>query len=380
MKILLIGEYSRLHNSLKEGLLELNHDVILVGMNDAFKKFPVDYSYTDALADKPYMRLLNKACIRFLKYDLNSIERGIRFLGILPKLKNYDVVQLVNETPIQTIPWIEKKIIKKIIKKNKKTFLLSCGADHLSVKYASEGHFRYSVFDLIAEDASLKDYFSHPLRYLKPELKKLSDFLYQHINGTIASDFDYVIPLQNNPKFLGLIANPINISKLQVEPLVIQDKIIIFLGINKNARIKKGIPFFEKALEIIQQKYPEKVEIIITEDLPYSEYINIYNRCHILLDQIYAYDQGFNALEAMAKGKVVFTGAEKEFLEYYGLKEDEVAINTLPDVDYLVEKLSELIQSPQKIIEISENAKAFIQREHHYIKIAQKYLDTWNKH
>jgi len=36
---------------------------------------------------------------------------------------------------------------------------------------------------------------------------------------------------------------------------------------------------------------------------------------------VYAYDQGFNALEAMAKGKVVFTGAEKEWLELYNLEE-----------------------------------------------------------
>ena len=44
MKILLLGEYSRLHNSLKEGLVALGHEVIIVGCGDKFKKFPVDYS------------------------------------------------------------------------------------------------------------------------------------------------------------------------------------------------------------------------------------------------------------------------------------------------------------------------------------------------
>jgi hypothetical protein len=42
MKILLVGEYSRLHNSLKEGLLKLGHEVILLGSNDGFKDYPVD--------------------------------------------------------------------------------------------------------------------------------------------------------------------------------------------------------------------------------------------------------------------------------------------------------------------------------------------------
>ena len=42
MKILLIGEYSRLHNSLKEGLEKLGHTVTIIGFNDYFKDYPVD--------------------------------------------------------------------------------------------------------------------------------------------------------------------------------------------------------------------------------------------------------------------------------------------------------------------------------------------------
>ena len=49
MKILLVGEFSRLHNSLKEGLLALGHDVTLVGTGDSFKNFPVDLSFEPIL-------------------------------------------------------------------------------------------------------------------------------------------------------------------------------------------------------------------------------------------------------------------------------------------------------------------------------------------
>ena len=64
-----------------------------------------------------------------------------------------------------------------------------------------------------------------------------------------------------------------------------------------------------------------------------------FKKAHILLDQNYAKDQGYNALEAMAQGKVAFTGANIEFLEHYNLQENEVAIHAKPEVDYLVEKL-----------------------------------------
>jgi glycosyltransferase involved in cell wall biosynthesis len=103
----------------------------------------------------------------------------------------------------------------------------------------------------------------------------------------------------------------------------------------------------------------------------------MYNSSHIVLDQVYAYDQGYNALEAMAKGKVVFTGAEQEWLEYYHIKEDTVAINALPDAIQIAKKLAWLIDNPEKIIEISKRARTFIEQEHDYIKIAQKYIDTW---
>ena len=79
----------------------------------------------------------------------------------------------------------------------------------------------------------------------------------------------------------------------------------------------------------------------------------------------------------MAKGKVVFTYAKKEFLEYYNLQEDEVCINALPDVNYLVEKLSWLIENPSKIQEIGKNARNFIGEHHNYKKVAQEYIKVY---
>ena len=80
----------------------------------------------------------------------------------------------------------------------------------------------------------------------------------------------------------------------------------------------------------------------------------------------------------MAKGKVVFTGAEKEFTAHYNLTE-RVCINALPDVDYLVNELSFLIENPNEIIAIGKRARAFIEKEHDYIKIANQYVKTWSK-
>jgi glycosyltransferase involved in cell wall biosynthesis len=106
--------------------------------------------------------------------------------------------------------------------------------------------------------------------------------------------------------------------------------------------------------------------------------MKLYENCHILLDQVYAYDQGYNALEAMAQGKVVFTGAEQEWLYYYKLKEDTVAINALPDAQKIADKLEWLILNPEMILKISKNARLFIEKEHNYFNISRQYLNIWN--
>ena len=86
----------------------------------------------------------------------------------------------------------------------------------------------------------------------------------------------------------------------------------------------KNNPNGKKAIEVINISHGNKIKYIEVHDLDYNEYIKSYDSCHIFLDQVYAYDQGYNALEAMAKGKVVFTGAEKEWLDHYNLIEDSI--------------------------------------------------------
>lgn len=377
MRILLVGEYSRLHNSLKEALEVLGHEVKIIGTGDSFKQFPVDI-----LLNEKYQTGWRKK-FKVLWYKLFKIDLGSRallkqFMRHKNLLKNYDVVQLINEKALGMQTKDEIKVIDFLKKNNKKIFLLSCGTDYTSVSYAIENKIRYSIFTPYIEGRLAKSHYTFSLKYLDKAHKTLHDYLFQEIiDGVIASDMDYHIPLEGNPKYLGLIANPINVDTLPYTRLKAEEPIEIFLGINRGNYLQKGVDFFEIALEFIQEKYGNRVRITAVENLPYKEYIKKYDAAHILLDQVYSFDQGYNALEAMAKGKVVFTGAETELLNLYHIKEDEVCINAMADVDYLVEKLSWLIENPQEIEKISQQARDFIEREHHYIKTAQIYLDKW---
>ena len=379
MKILLIGEYSRLHNSLKEGLIAQGHEVITVASGDHFKKYDVDYSIHSAFfSGLWFIRNAATLVYKITTIDLEKIERAVRFYFILPKLEGYNHVQLINSDAIETYPFLARFLYKKVFQNIESRSLLVCGDETPIIDYLFKKEMKYSVLTPYFEDNSLQKKFKFPLKYRTKNYRKTFDWLHDNCNSLIASDLDYKIPLEAMKYEAHFIPNPINTNAIQFKELEINAKVVIFLGINRGSYIKKGISFFEKALGIIKEKYNSNVEILITENIPYNQYISLYNKAHILLDQVYAYDQGYNALEAMAKGKVVFTGAENEFMKHYNLTQS-VAVNALPDVDSLVNELSFLIENPGEIIAIGKRARAFIEKEHHYIKIAEKYLEVWKK-
>lgn len=375
MNILLIGEYSRLHNSLKEGLQALGHTVVHLGFQDGFKQYPVDLPL-EKKWDSGWRKKCKVALFKLTGFDLSTYLTYQQFVRIKDQCQDFDVVQLINENSFYCQPKTEIKILSYLFAHNKNVFLLSCGDDYVNVTYCFDHpEYKSAVQPYLAGKISKKA-FNGVLKFRKKNLKKLHDYLYQHIQGVLATDLDYHLPLLGHPQYLGLHPNPVNVDNIEYQPLKIEDKICIFLGINTLSYYKKGLDAFEEALNIIQQKYPNQVDIRLTKNLPYAEYITQYDRAHILLDQAYAHDQGYNALEAMAKGKVVFTGAEPEFNQHYKLTE-AVNCNATADVNQLVDALSDLIENPSEILAIGARARTFIEKEHHYQKIAARYLATW---
>src|SRR5690606_5362875 len=203
MKILFIGEYSRLHNSLKEALVKLGHEVKIVGNGDGFKGFPVDYNI-DARWSKSWLNPLRQIIFRLFKYDFAKIEYGIRFFFLLPKLKNYDVVQLVSETPIQTSLGFELLLLKRLRAQNRKMFALCSGTDYLFMKAVVDKKYRYSLFDEYQKNPSTLEEYRHVLEHLTPKSKTHHECLLPLIEGIIATDIDYAIAPSGKPEFLGL--------------------------------------------------------------------------------------------------------------------------------------------------------------------------------
>ena len=376
MKILLVGEYSGLHNTLAEGLAKLGHDAVIVSTGDGFKNYASQYSIRSRFFNHPFSKKFKNGVKRLTGTDLEKTEKGLRFLLLLPKLKGFGHIQLINSDALETHPWLAKRLLKKLLKQNGSMSLLVCGDETSIIEYNLSGKLKYSILSPYLEDKSLKKQYAYSLKYLSKPYRSLFNRIVEKAANIITSDLDYELPMQAMGFNTHFIPNPVNTDTIAFTPLEITDKVVIFLGINRHSYLKKGIRYFEEALEIIRQKYPDKAEVIVTENIPYAEYINIYNRAHILLDQVYAYDQGYNALEAMSKGKVVFTGAEAEFTAHYNLAEP-VNINALPDAEAIACALCDLIENPDELIAMGKRARAFIEKQHEYKMIASRYLGVW---
>ncbi|WP_299224830.1 glycosyltransferase [uncultured Psychroserpens sp.] len=377
MKILLVGEFNRSHKFLKQGLEALQHSATVVSLQDGFKKVDTDIVIKHHYESK-LLRKLHLICFKLFNIDLHSLSVKKQIKKLEKQLSGYDIVQFINESSFSCTAETELKIFDLLHHWNKKSFLLSTGCDYPSVLYAYQKKFKYSILTPYFENRVTKKKFRYMFKYINDEFSALHHHMYKSISGVISCDLDYTIPLEDHPKHLGLIPHPINIDAIKFLPLNFDNKIVIFHGINRQNYHKKGNDFFEEALKIVLSKYADKIEIITLESVPYHDYIAAFDNAHIVLDQVYSYDQGYNALEAMAKGKVVFTGAEQEWLDYYGIEEDTVAINALPNVTSIADKLEWLIKNPNEIKRISKNARQFVEDKHHYIKCSEQFLSVWN--
>lgn len=376
MRILLVGEYSRFHNSLKEGLQQLGHDVTLIGRADSFKNYPIDVSLEATFFEKKLPNAFRQLLFRTCKIDIAFVEIAYRFYKHRKSFRNFDVVQLINEFPFATTPFVERKLLQYLFKYNKKVFLSSCGDDFHYVNFILNADLPYHMLTSYVNDKRTKKWFQYSLQYLSKSHEKLHHFVIENVKGVIPANFDYEMAYRNHSKVLPLVPFPINVDSLTYQPLTYDGKVHIFHGVNKVNYLKKGNDLIEKALKVIEEKYPNRVSVKTAYSLPYDEYIKVYDEAHIIMDQLYGYDQGYNALEAMAKGKVVFSGAESDFLAFYKL-EKTVLMNATPNVDDLVEKLCFLIENPEELIQIGENARAFVEEFHEYEHVARQYLERW---
>ena len=356
MKVLLLGEFSGLYSNLRDGLTELGHDVVLASDGDGYKKFETDIKLD--FNHQNFGKIINKIC-----YFKDSFSQIIKF-------KNYDVVQIVYDHLFSPVKY-NNFLINLIKSNNNSLFLTVAGSNNTVMRYwLSKENTKVSI---LYKDAIKYDHYETILNNKAYQFEKQ---LALKVDGIIPIMYEYSLPYINNPNLNNIIPIPINLKKIKYAENIVNGKIVFFHGLNKYG--SKGTKYIEQAFKIIKDKYPNDIEVIISGNLPYSDYLKLISRVNVVLDQTSSYSLGINGLIALGLGKVVMGGAEQESIETFGYEQCPV-FNLRPDVDYIVSQMESIIKRKNEITEIGYESRKFVEKYHNHINIAAKYIEVWKK-
>ncbi len=345
MKILLIGEYSGVHNSLKNALVKQGHEVVIAASGDAYRNYPVDINL------KPFKRLK----------PISQVLNALYVLFNIRKLFNYDIVQFV--TPFAFPPILSYLgVYKLILAKSKVKVYYACGTDPYFL--SAKDKFNYFSYD----DPKDKAY----PKYSKLLLLHYKMFI-KNVDMIIPAMYGYGVAHENSSKSGKPIRLPVSLSNTQPQ-FEVSDKIKILHGITRSG--VKGSSHIIAALRRIEKDFSAKVEIVLVERLAFSDYTKLLEEVDVVVDQCKSYSYGMNALFAMSKGAIVLSGSEPEAMEYINVENCPI-INIIPDEDQIYSTLVNLIESRNQIPAIKEKSWDFVKKYHDADLIADDFIKAY---
>lgn len=360
MKILLLGEYSNVHNTLAAGLRSLGHVVTVASNGDFWKDYPRDIDLARG----------------------DGFWNGVSFLGkvaaALPRLTGYDIVQIVNPLFLELKAERLTHIYKFIKKHNKRIVLGGFGMDYYWVSTCvEEKPLRYSDFNIGSQ-----------LRTNVEALAERKDWIgtaKERLNRTIANDCDAIVTClyeywrcyqPHFPDKTSFIPLPM---ALPDEPKIEKhERLRLFIGINKSRSAYKGTDLMLRAAQRALKDYPDRIELLVAESVPFSEYQKMMDGSDAILDQLYSYTPSMNSLLAMSKGIIVIGGGEPENYEIIGEKELRPIVNVTPSVESVYQAIVSLATAPALVTRLRQESRQYVLRHHEQTKVARQYEELYN--
>jgi glycosyltransferase involved in cell wall biosynthesis len=357
MRILYFGEYSGLHTLLARGMKELGHTVTTVGNGNMFHDFPRDID------------------IQRGNGRLSGVKHYLRLSSLLPKFRNYDIVQLINPECFGLKAEREYTFYRFLRRHNRRIITGAFGCDWYWVDDGlNHKTFRYGDFyigDKMRTDAAaqefMDDYYDTPkgeyTRYVMEDADWIPTCVYEY-----QACYSRYFP--DKTQFI-----PLPIETNHDTPVHEFDgrRVRFFIGIDKKRSQYKGTDIMLSALEEVVTRNADLCEMVKVESLPYAEYEKSMNSCDVMLDQLYSYTPSMNSLLAMSKGIVVVGGGEPESYEL--LQEDKLRpiINVVPTRESVIQQLEWIIRHPDLLNQLKADSITYVKKHHDYRKVAQAY-------
>lgn len=357
MKILLFGEYSGVHTNLKEGLVELGHQVVTASTGDGSRKIESDINWN-----------------RFRGEKKSRIESFIHLMRNFPKLYGFDVVQFMYPFVFNRgLLGIDTSLAKKIFKENGKVFLVGGGCNQEITAKFLENKFKYpQLYREINRDIK-KKIISRLIG--RPGI---DSFFLKNIDGYIPLMYEYAQGFRDvgYKKLCPTIPIPMNINNIQFSENIPNQKIFFFHGLTRSN--VKGTPLISKAMENLKRKYPNDIEIAIKGGMPLKNYLKFLDRVNVVIDQAYSASYGANVVYNLALGKIVVGGGEEECKKEFSISDCPI-IPIRPTVNDIEKKLENILENRKDIPMMGHSSRKYAEKIHNHTNIAEKYVNVWTK-
>ena len=353
-----------MHATLADGLRKLGHQVTVLSNGDFWKNYPRDID----MVRKPG--------------KLGGIMYLMKLLTIVHKLRGYDIVQLINPMFLELKAERIFPIYHYLRRHNKKIILGGYGMDYYWVNVCCQDKpLRYSDFNMGDELRTNKDALIERKDWIGTPKERLNRMIAEDCDGIITGLYEYWACYQPSfPQKTTFIPFPIRpYAQVSDIPTTIPEKVKLFIGINKARSEYKGTDIMLKAAQAIAQKYPEKVELRIAENIPFDEYVKLMNGSDAILDQLYSYTPSMNPLEAMSRGIICIGGGEPENYEIIHEQELRPIINVLPTYESVYQQLEHLVLHPERVPLLKRQSIEYIARHHDYLKVAKRYEEFYQQ-
>lgn len=366
MKILMLGDYSNLHACLAKELRKRGHDVTVVSDRGTHMKTDADLE------------------LRRSPGFAGACSYLYRIMASLPSWSGYDVVQLINPQFLKLKPGKLHMIFNILKKNNRSIFLTLCGNDHFFVKDCTQTDlFRFSEFRVGKEPAPLVRQDPHrETGWFLPSHATHTQYLYDNIDGAMAVLPEYHMSARlhmDNDKLI-FTNLPIELSSLKFSPLPADGPARILVGMRGSMEIQKGTAKLLELCRQIEKELPGKCEVRAVKDLTLADYLDELRRSHIVIDQLYSYSPGTNALQTMALGRITASGAQPEYYDYTGETGRPIfCLSPLEDDATIKNRLKALILDRNRMLEMSEEGRRLVERNNDVRKIAALFEGHWSR-
>ena len=369
MRILIIGEYSAFSENLRKGFQRIGHFCYVFSWGDVFKEIP--FETNTYLVNVGYYKIGKRTIrgSRYIRRLLSSLKLHFK-VKKLAKGEKFDFVLIINPAFLKTtdnifIPCFSKKMVLSLVKNAENIYLSACGNDYVFNSYLpfmkkSSEFSLMKYYDNIEQDRRDYDYYS-------PLFRKVIPFNYDYAEAYRMK--------QNIYNFIVCDSIPLPYDTEKTKFInEVNGKIKIMHGISRVH--EKGSVYIVTAMNMLKERYPEKVELLFAKHLTLSQYLQFMREANILVDQCYGCGYGMNAIEALAMGKVVLSGNEPENQKEMNCYNIPI-VNITPNVRQIYNALEILILNPDRIKELSISSRKYAEEVHNCSLVAQKYADLF---